>query len=347
MKKIFFISILAITFFSCKKNSSNAGNNPASGGGGTVDTIGTVYAAGHDISAATSKNVATYWRGSTAVRLTDASKDAYATGITKVGNDIYVCGYEANGSSTAIVKYWKNTTAVNLTDGTKQAYAGGIVVVGTDVYVAGYEFNAAGKSVAKYWKNGTAVNLSDGVFAATAKAIAISGTDVYVTGYEANAAGKSVAKYWKNGTAVNLTDAVSTFTTSAIAVNGTDVYVTGTNFTPAGFNQAYWKNGALSNLPASTLAEINSVLVNQGSVYVGGSVGQKATYWKDGIAFPLENNLSATEYITSIFVLAGKVYCGGYRSYFGAGGVAFIWSFGSSTQLSSYASQVKSIYVVN
>jgi hypothetical protein len=350
MKKIFSaLSFLCLIFFSCKKNASDAGNNPAPGGGNTIDTIGTVYAAGYRYNGTAPKTIATYWRGSTATSLTDGTKDAVATGITLAGNDVYVAGYEATGSSTAMVKYWKNGTVANLTDGTKAAYAGSIAVVGTDVYVAGHEANAAGKTVAKYWKNGTAVSLSDGTYDATTKAVVVTGTDVYVTGYESNAAGKSVAKYWKNGTAVNLTDAVSTFTTSSIAVNGTDVYVTGTNYTPLGFNQAYWKNGVLSNLAASTIAEINSVVINQGSVYVGGSIGSKATYWKDGVALPLSNNASAVEYVTSIFVFGGKVYCGGYRDLFGAGNfVATVWSFGSSTDLNTATkSQVKSIYVVN
>lgn len=347
MKNTFIFSLVIMAFFSCKKSSTSNPNPP--GGGNTVDTIGTVYAAGHEISAATSKNVATYWRGSTAVRLTDRTKDAYATGITMVGNDVYVAGYEVTGANTAMVKYWKNGIATNLTDGTKSAEANAIAVVGADVYVAGHEFNAAGKSVATYWKNGTAMRLTDGTKNSYATGLFISGTDVFVTGYEYFDASfnNAIAKYWKNGTAVSLTGNTSNFTTSAIAVSGADVYVTGTNYTSVGFNQAYWKNGTLSNLAASTIAEINAVVVNQGSVYVGGSDGQKAVYWKDGTAFPLENNFSATEHITSIFVFAGKVYCGGYRSYFGSGGIAFIWSFGSSIQLADYASQVKSIYVVN
>jgi hypothetical protein len=56
-------------------------------------------------------------------------------------------------------------------------------------------------------------------------------------------------------------------------------------------------------LAASTIAEINSVVVNQGNVYVDGSIGPKATYWKDGIVFPLQNNASAREYVNYIYVV--------------------------------------------
>lgn len=345
MKKIIIVAaVLSIAFFSCKK--SKIGNIDVPGGG-TTDTIGTVYAAGYEVSATTLKNVAAYWRASTITRLTDGSKDAYATGIIKVGNDVYVCGYEANGTSTAIVKYWKNGTAVNLTDGTKAAYASAIVVMGADVYVAGHEFNAAGNPVAKYWKNGAVVNLTDGTKYASANSIVVVGADVYVAGYEYISSGASIAKYWKNGTAVNLSNGTTNYFANAIAVNGSDVYVAGSVSALSIYDLAFWKNGVLIHLPAALNAETNAVAVNLGSVYVGGSVGQRATYWKDGIAFPLENNLSTNEHINSIFVFAGKVYCGGYRSYFGSGSIACTWSFGGSTQLSTYASQVKSIYIVN
>jgi hypothetical protein len=346
MKKILILSIMAIVFFSCKKSSTSNPNPP--GGGNTIDTVGTVYAAGYS-SAAFRKNIATYWRGSTAVSLSDGTKDAYATGITMIGNDVYVAGYEATGTNTAMVKYWKNGTAVNLTDGTKSAEASSIAVVGTDVYVAGYEFNAIGNPVAKYWKNGVAVNLTDGTKYASAKAITISGTDVYVAGYEYIASGASIAKYWKNGTAINLSDGTAIHYANSIALNGNDVHVAGLVFALAITEQAYWKNAVLTTLPAVLNAETNSVVVSQGNVYVGGSDGGKAVYWKDAVKNPLSNNLSATEHVTSIFVFAGKVYCGGYRDFLGAGNfAATVWSFGSSTDLNTATqSQVKSIYVVN
>ncbi|MGG9963893.1 hypothetical protein [Ferruginibacter sp. SUN106] len=350
MKKAFIgITLLSCIFFSCKKSSTNSSDN--GGGGNTSDTIGTVYAAGYRYSSTTSKTIAAYWRGSTAVNLSDGTKDAAATGITLAGNDVYVAGYEATGANTAMVKYWKNGTAVNLTDGTKSAKANALAVAGTDVFVAGSELNVAGKSVAKYWKNGTAVSLTDGTKNAYATGLFISGTDVYVTGYEyADATfNNAVAKYWKNGTAVNLTGATSNFTTSAITVSGADVYVTGTNYTSVGFNQAYWKNGAFSTLAANSIAEINAVVINQGSVYVGGNDAGKAVYWKDGVKNALNNNASAIEHVTSIFVFAGKVYCGGYRDMFGAGNfVATVWAFGNSTDIHTVTkAQVNAIYVVN
>ena len=52
------------------------------------------------------------------------------------GVDVYVCGYESNGSRE-IAKYWKNGTAFNLTDGTNYAYASAIALYGGDVYVCG------------------------------------------------------------------------------------------------------------------------------------------------------------------------------------------------------------------
>ena len=106
---------MATLFVSCKKKSTDTGANPPISGN-TIDTIGTVYAAGYELSATTSKNMATYWRGSTAVRLSDGAKDAYATGITLVGNDVYVAG-TVNGYAT----YWKNGVAIRLSNAESDA----------------------------------------------------------------------------------------------------------------------------------------------------------------------------------------------------------------------------------
>lgn len=347
MNRVLLILTIATAIFGCKKSTNIVPNPP--GGGNTIDTIGTVYAAGYRYNGTAPKTIATFWRGATAVSLTDGTKDAYATGITMVGNDVYVAGYEVTGVNTAMVKYWKNGTATNLTDGTKGAEAKSIAVAGSDVYVAGFENNAAGIPVAKYWKNGTAVLLSNGTTYASATAILIAGTDVYVAGYTYNSSGIAVAQYWKNGTAVNLSGGATNCFAYAIALNGNAVHVVGAVNALAVFNQAYWNNGVQTDLPAVFNSESNAIVTNQGDIYVGGSDGQKAVYWKNGLKMPLSNNLSANERVNSIYVFAGKVYCGGYRDLLGSGEfVATVWSPGTSTDLNTATkSKVYSIYVVN
>ncbi|HTJ50067.1 MAG TPA: IPT/TIG domain-containing protein [Cyclobacteriaceae bacterium] len=58
---------------------------------------------------------AKYWKNGVPVKLSTANSNA--TGIAVFDNDVYVTGWENNGTQN-VVKYWKNGTSVSLTDGT-------------------------------------------------------------------------------------------------------------------------------------------------------------------------------------------------------------------------------------
>jgi hypothetical protein len=62
------------------------------------------------------------------VCLTDGTQDAEVRSIYVSGNNVYVAGYEYNGTER-VAKYWKNGQAVALTDGTNGAGATSIFVV--------------------------------------------------------------------------------------------------------------------------------------------------------------------------------------------------------------------------
>lgn len=341
------LGVATLLFFSCSSDDDTTTDNN-NNNNNNLDPIGTIYAVGYRYSPTTSKSIATFWKGNTTIDLSDGTKDVFATGITMVGSDIYICGYEATSATTSVAKYWKNGVATNLTDGTKLADTKSITVVGNDIYVCGYENNTAGIPVAKYWKNGTAINLSDGTNWTKTSCIVVSGTDVYVSGHE-EFGGVTRAKYWKNGVETYISNLVSNHYTNSIAVNGNDVIVVGLVSVLGVSNQKYWLNGNESLLPSASNAEINSVKVSNGDIYVGGSDGIQAKYWKNGVATDLNHNASAVEHVMSIFVYGNQVYCGGYRDLLGSGeDVATVWYNGTSTVLyGATKARVNSIYIVN
>lgn len=203
-----------------------------------------------------------------------------------------------HGSSAA---YWKDGKLFTLANGT---YAHSIYVVDKDVYVAGEENSSAGLR-AVYWKNGVPTYLTNGANAALANSIYVTGNDIYVAGYELNNnnANTPTAKYWKNGVPVSLTagNSYNSGILSSICVIGSDVYATG--FTS--------------------------------NAYLGHHI---ATYWKNGIAFPLSDSNNTIASSQSIFVKGNDIYVAGMeKPGLGIAGVpvAKYWKNGTGVSLTS------------
>lgn len=222
-------------------------------------------------------DVAKYWIDSTTeVILSDSTLGpAQALDIFVYGNDVYVCGFQKEGSFN-VAKYWKNGVETKLTNGTKHATATHIVVVNGDVYVAGAERD--NKFVAKYWKNGTPTSLTDGVNNAYGNCIYVDGQTVYVSGSEAIGA-YEIGKYWVNGGVTNVTASNKIGYCYAIAAANGKVYVT------ANEDMVCWYqvDGTVNNLTGGTFAE--AMEVDGNDVYVCGSTfgaTNNALYWKNG-----------------------------------------------------------------
>jgi hypothetical protein len=103
--------------------------------------------------------------------LTNGFFAANVFSIEVVGNDVYLAGFEYNGTSANNAKYWKNGTATILAAGPQ---ANSMAVFGNDVYVAGNQPNpTTANSMAVYWKNGQAIPLTDGTTNAYAYAVVV------------------------------------------------------------------------------------------------------------------------------------------------------------------------------
>ncbi len=249
--------------------------------------------------------------------------------------DIYVAGYEWNGTNEVAV-LWKNGATIRLADGTNDSEALGVTVSGSDVIAVGYEMNGA-KAIAKYWKlSGNAVTsgaLSDGTNSAMANAVGVSGSDIYIVGTDQIGTTR-VAMLWKNSIGSALPNGTHA---NSISFSGADVFVTGVH-SNTGTVRA-WKNGSVINFPdAVPNTEGYSIAVANGDVYVAG-YWFNGTYWvskvwKNGFTTLLTNpSQTASSTARGVTVNGGDVYVASY-DWVGANYVAKLWKNGVSSSLS-------------
>jgi sulfur transfer complex TusBCD TusB component (DsrH family) len=292
-----------LCLLACGKNDNNTAIPPIQ----TVDKI------------SVANNVAKLWKNGVAVPLTDGFKDASANSVYVTGNDVYIVGYENNGSKN-VAKIWKNGMVTSLTDGSKNAQARSVFISGNDVYVAGYEYDQSNTiTKAVLWKNGIATSLTDGSFEGIATSVYVINTDVYVAGYSSKVTGGvsiKVATLWKNGLTTALSDIPSS--AASIYVSANDVYVAGEEHPNTDVLVKIWKNG--SALPSSDNFKnsvINSIFVSGSDIYtVGKQVkplntgsGVFASIWKNNTL----TNLTDKESIAnSVFVAGNDVYVAGF-----------------------------------
>jgi hypothetical protein len=137
--------------------------------------------------------------------------------------------------------------------------------------------------------------------------------NIYVAGREINSSGKNVAMYWRNDTVVKLTDGSRDAVARSIFVSGNDVYVAGYQDKPA-------------------------------------SVLNIATYWKNGVAYPL--NVAGTggpfDVANSIFVSGNDVYAAGLERGTNGNDVAKYWKNGTPVSLTDGTKEAdaQSVFVV-
>jgi hypothetical protein len=235
-----------------------------------------------------------YWKNGTRTELPIPATAIFArlSGITVVGNDVYVVG-DYNDNNENNFCYWKNGTRTNVFKG-QNYLTSGITVVGNDIYISGYYSTYTPPNVAYYWKNSVQTTLPVPALASPkTSAITSYGNNIYISG-EYYDGYYTLPCYWKNGSRIDLAQPLSNNkfggSTSFIEIVGGDVYVTGSYYYTDTMTACYWKNDLITVLQVPTgtkESNANSIAVLDDSVYIAGSYyydnsSSKACYWKDG-----------------------------------------------------------------
>jgi hypothetical protein len=269
-------------------------------------------------------NTAMLWKnGAASAQLTDGNYDAGSHSVYVSGKDVYVAGYERNGTYTSVATLWKNGSVhARLTDGAFHSEAFSVCASGNDVYVAGHVRSAGYNDVPTVWKNGSVhASLTSGEHDASASSVFVSGKDVYVAGYESNGDNR-MATLWKNGKLhARLTDGgSSTAAAMSVFVSGNDVYAAG--YENDGNNRVamLWKNGkAHARLTDGEYdATALSVYVSANDVYVAGFAGvgndkHMAVIWKNGKLHARLTDPENWASAQSVFVSGNDVYAAGWE----------------------------------
>jgi len=263
---------------------------------GPISSASCIYVNNNDVyitaPGSYSADSVSYWKNNQAIALPDTlGVRSPCAALTISGGDVYATGTEGEYPyRNAGVVYWKNNDygvhPVPLAVPLHVSSGRAIAVSNGDVYIAGYL-----DSQAVYWKNGIAVPLTiDTVLVAQkysiANSVCINQGNVYVAGTINLFPGRlpdpaSRATYWKNNTLVRLTRDTGSVA-NAIVLSGNDIYVAGGIFGGGGVTRAaYWKNGKLFLLN-SNYSVANAIAVYGTDVFIAGTVGDHATYWKNG-----------------------------------------------------------------
>ncbi|MFN8863165.1 MAG: hypothetical protein ACK5W1_02545 [Flavobacteriales bacterium] len=178
-----------------------------------------------------SNQKAMYLHNGVGVELTDGADPARAHGVHVYNGEVYVCGFEEDGSGgRRLAKYWVNGTEVVLGDDEENSLANDIWVEDGDVYVVGYEdiyYEAIDTYIQRpvLWINGERQLLAGGDTMSEGEAtrIFIENDSIYIVGFVelSGLSNLTSSVYWINGEA-ELTYDVS------LAVNGTiglDIHV--------------------------------------------------------------------------------------------------------------------------
>ncbi|HTE31634.1 MAG TPA: hypothetical protein VK666_14730, partial [Chryseolinea sp.] len=184
-------------------------------------------------------------KNSTEQPIIDTAYNIGPTGLTLLGDDMYISGCSVwhdgkpDSKTYQNAQCWKNDQLIFRESENSNAMS--IFIHQNDIYMAGYLHDLTSSTItACYWKNGQRVDLN---VSATATSVFVTDAHVYVSGLIIDQ-GVDKAVYWKDGVATELTKEGTFSMANSVFVQGTDVHVAGYEH---GY-PAYWKNDVKQNI---------------------------------------------------------------------------------------------------
>lgn len=323
-------SILVVFLFSCTKKPVE---DTGTGGTPGVDTnhIDTIPSAAHVLVLGTTNDSLVVWIDDTLHFLNNRYHiQSSSTGgqMILVDSTIYIAG----GNEDHKAVYYKNFVKTTLSS--YYSHASSIYADGSHVYVAGFTMDwgdgrNTGETYATYWKDGK----RESYFSPNSQYNFINHKDTttvllgFELGYGYNHA---PGIYFKN----RVRQPLSTFNAEArrIIVKDTNTYIVGNIYFNGWQPKAtLWKNG--QEIYINTLlgeSEATAIFISGKDVYISGSIGRSAVYWKNGIAVTLADNATARD----IKVIGNDVYVTGqYYDALAGTRVAVLWKNGVEKKL--------------
>lgn len=170
------------------------------------------------------------------------------------------------------------------------------------------------------------------------KDISVVDNNVYIVGYICQRTSETdIPTLWINGESQAVGQMGNFNRATSVFVDGSDIYVTVTEYDQ---DRAFlWKNGDVQLLGNQSA---NSVVVNDGNVYVVGQDNNRPTIWTNGTPEPLSYKEGEAK---SIFVDGKDIYVVGYTGeYFN--GTATLWKNNIEVKMSESISHAEDIVII-
>ncbi|PKL17114.1 MAG: hypothetical protein CVV49_12950 [Spirochaetae bacterium HGW-Spirochaetae-5] len=230
---------------------------------------------------------------------------------------VYVCGEGAK-------QYWIDGAGYELDKGGMGlAPIAKSIFVSGDIYIAANQWDdLKGSVTGLYYKNGVITRLPWVGFSSygahySIGSIIVNNSAVYIAGCKWGwGQERYSALMWQTNTdtPANPPETEIQYLGNGSSVTANSIFISGPDVYITGTygaSAAYWKNGQL-NLLTGTAA--NSIVVSGSDVYVAGICddgGVKPCYWKNGARFILNSTASATSSANCIQLAGGKVHIAG------------------------------------